>query len=43
MVQHFWDHPATVNYFITPENNKIINFAGNAEKFDFVKNGTVKM
>ena len=38
VVQHFWDHPATVNYFITPENNKIINFAGNAEKFDFVKN-----
>lgn len=37
VVQHFWDHPATVNYFITPENNKVINFAGNAEKFDFVK------
>lgn len=39
VVQHFWDHPMdTVNYFITPQNNKVINFAGNPEKFDFVKN-----
>lgn len=38
VVQHFWDHPCQVNYFITPQNNKVINFAGNADKFDFVKN-----
>lgn len=38
VVQHMWDHPyENVNYFITPQNNKVINFAGNADKFDFVK------
>ena len=39
VVQHFWDHPCHINHFITPQNNKIINFAGNAneKKFDFVK------
>ena len=39
VVQHFWDHPVdNINYSITPNNSKIINFAGDAEKFDFVKN-----
>lgn len=37
VIQHFWDHPAKVNYFITPQNNKVINFAGDAKKFDFVE------
>lgn len=37
VVQHFWDHyPCQINYFVTPQNNKVINFAGNADKFDFV-------
>ena len=40
VVQHFWDHPYQVDYLITPRNNKIINFAGNAgeNKFQFVSN-----
>lgn len=39
VVQHFWDHyPCQINYFVTPQNNKVINFAGNADKFDFVNN-----
>ncbi|MCD7120611.1 sugar transferase [Limosilactobacillus agrestis] len=39
VVLHFFDHPAIgLDYSITPQNNKVINFAGNAQKFDFVKN-----
>ena len=39
VVQHFWDHPINnINYSITPQNNKVINFAGNAQKFKFIKN-----
>lgn len=39
VVLHFFDHPAIgLDYSITPQNNKLINFAGNAQKFDFVKN-----
>ncbi len=39
VIQHFWDHPCQINYFITPQNNKVINFAGNSNtnKFNFVK------
>ena len=40
VIQHFWDHPCQVNHYITPKNNKVINFAGNADekKFNFAKN-----
>ena len=39
VVLHFFDHPVNnLNYSITPQNNKVINFAGNAQKFEFVKN-----
>ena len=48
VVQHFWDHPCQINYFITPQNNKVINFAGNSDtnKFNFVKawnNSNIKL
>ena len=39
VIQHFWDHLVdNLNYAITPQNNKVINFAGDVQKFDFVKN-----
>ena len=39
VVLHFFDHPVNnLDYSITPQNNKVINFAGNAQKFDFIKN-----
>lgn len=38
VIQHFWDHPCEVNYAITPQNNKVINFAADAKKFNFVQN-----
>ena len=40
VIQHFWDHPYQVNYLLNPQNNKVINFAGNAaeNKFNFVTN-----
>lgn len=33
VIQYFWDHPAQILYDTKPENKKIINFAGSAEKF----------
>lgn len=37
VIQGLWDHVTTVNPFVKPKNNKIISFAGNPEKFTFVK------
>ncbi|MCD7112812.1 beta-1,6-galactofuranosyltransferase [Limosilactobacillus agrestis] len=38
VVQHFWDHLVNnLDYSITPQNNKVINFAGNANKFKFIR------
>ncbi|MBD5091452.1 MAG: sugar transferase [Lactobacillus sp.] len=38
VIQHFWDHPVdSLNYSITPKNNKVINFAGDPQKFDLIK------
>lgn len=38
VLQYMWDHLSQVNPFITPKNNKVINFAGDPKKFTFVKN-----
>ena len=37
VIQHMWDHISQVNPYIIPKNNKVINFAGDPKKFDFVK------
>ena len=38
VVQHFWDHLVNnLDYSITPQNNKVIIFAGNANKFKFIR------
>lgn len=42
VVQHFWDHyPCQINYFVSPQNNKVINFAGNADKFALLTIGEI--
>lgn len=38
VIQHMWDHPAKINVFDTPQNNRVINFAGDPNKFSFVQN-----
>lgn len=46
VIQHMWDHISQVNPYIIPENKKVINFAGDPKKFDFVKDwksDTVKL
>lgn len=37
VIQHMWDHISQVNPYIIPKNKKVINFAGDPKKFDFVK------
>lgn len=37
VIQHMWDHPSNINPLIHPHNNKVINFIGAPDKFQFVK------
>lgn len=38
VVQYMWDHLANVDETIQPQNSHLINFTGNPDKFEFVKN-----
>lgn len=38
IVQHMWDHLCQINPLTIPQNTKVINFAGNPEKFRFIQN-----
>lgn len=38
ILQRFWDHICDIDKSIVPQNHKIINFAGNPNKFKFVNN-----
>ena len=35
--QQFWDHPGMISPFISPRNSHTISFAGNPDKFTFIK------
>lgn len=37
LIQHMWDHPVDIDTSIKPPFSRTICFAGNAEKFTFVK------
>lgn len=37
VVQGMWDHVCQVDLSFKPQNNKVINFAGDPQKFDFVQ------
>lgn len=36
VIQHMWDHPANIDLTSIPQNSKIINFAGNPQKFELI-------
>ncbi|WP_295729300.1 sugar transferase [uncultured Limosilactobacillus sp.] len=37
VIQHMWDHPCSIDPTVTPEYKPLIQFAGDVNKFDFVK------
>lgn len=37
VIQKMWDHPAEIDFDNRPELKKLINFAGNPEKFNFMQ------
>ena len=37
IIQHFWDYPTPIDESLVPTFQKVVNFAGKADKFTFVK------